>query len=54
MSKEEIRKPANKKRRDKKCLWGCPGSALMACRFKDLVAETDMITVHKAEVLLQI
>lgn len=54
MSKEETRKPLNTKRRDKKGLWGCPGSALMACRSMDLEPEIDLITVDKAEELLQI
>lgn len=54
MSKEEARKPVNTKRRDKEGLWGCSTSALMACRFMDLKPEVDLITVDKAEVLLQI
>ena len=53
MSKEETRKPVNTKRRDKEGLWGCPGSALMACRSIDLKPEIDLITVDKADVLLQ-
>lgn len=54
MSKEETRKPINAKRRDKEGLWGCSGSAPVACRSMDLRPEIDLITVDKAEVLLQI
>lgn len=51
MLKEETRKPDNTKTRDKEGLWGCSGSALMACRPMDLKPERDLITVDKAQVV---
>lgn len=54
MSKEETGKSAHTKRRDKEGLWGCSGSAAVACRSMDLQPEIDLITGDKAGVLLQI
>lgn len=54
MSKEETSKPGNTKNRDKEGLWSCSGSAPVASRSMDLQPGIDLITVDKAEVLLQI